>query len=102
MSRKEELLNEKVFIAGGSFTQNVDAPNGVPHPLELEGLREEFFRMTSGYLYTELVDVEKTYPTKDETMDVKFKADFVVMRRKDFDELMLLDTDVEVENDTRE
>ena len=93
MSKREEILEDKVHIAGGRFTENLSAPNGVASALEIEVLRDELLNMTIGYLASELVDVKKNYP-KNDTMDVEMSTDLVVMRRKDFDELMLLDTEV--------
>jgi len=97
MGRKEEILQDNVYVVGGKLKENLDAPNGVVYSMDIEAIRDEFFNFTSGYLASELVDVKKNYPEKD-TMDIEFKTDFVVMRREHFDELIALDMEVKVDD----
>ena len=94
MSRKEEILSDKVYIVGGKLQEELQAPNGIVFPEEVEGLQKEFFNFSIEHLTSTLVDVKKEYPIKD-TMKITVSADFVVMRREDFDELMTLDIEVE-------
>lgn len=86
MTRKEELLADHVYIVGGKVQENVDAPNGLASPDDIEGLQSELLRFTTEHLTSTLVDVKKDYPVKD-TVDLTLTTDFVVMRREHFDEL---------------
>ena len=86
MSRKEELLQDHVYIVGGKVQENVDAPNGIVFKDEIESMQQELLTFTMEHLISTLIDVEKTYP-KEDTMNIKLTTDFVVMRREDFDEL---------------
>jgi hypothetical protein len=92
MSRREEILQDDVYLVGGKLKNNVDAPNGIVYPEEVDALRDEFFTFSIGHLSDEMVTVKKEYPKKD-TVDVIFESDFIVMRRKDFDELIHLDNE---------
>jgi hypothetical protein len=93
MNRKEVILQDNVYVVGGRVSQNIDAPNGVALPIEIEALKEEFFTTMVNHLASELVETEKKYPVAN-TMDVVFSADFIVMKRKDFEELLTLDIEV--------
>lgn len=93
MSRKEEILQDNVYVVGGRVTQTVDAPNGIASSMEIEILRDEFFTTIVEHLATEVVEVHKTYPISN-TMEVGFETDFIVMKRKDFEELLTLDIEV--------
>jgi len=89
MSRKEEILEDKVYTVGGKLVENLDAPNGIVLPEEIEAYKKEFFRFIIGHLADEVVDVKKSYPKKD-TMDITYSSEFIVMRKKDFNELINL------------
>jgi hypothetical protein len=93
MNRKDEILQDNVYVVGGRVTQIVDAPNGIAFPMEIEILRDEFFTTIVEHLASEVVEVHKTYPVAN-TMEVGFNTDFIVMRRKDFEELLTLDIEV--------
>ena len=93
MSRKEEILNDNVYIVGGKLNKNVDAPNGIVNHTEVEALQEEFLNFSLQHLASTLINVKKEYPKKD-TVDITVSTDLIIMRREDFDELMILLHDV--------
>lgn len=86
MTRREELLLDHVYIVGGKFDQNVPAPNGIVDENIVEGIQTELLTNMMEHLGSTLIDVKKSYPSKD-TVDLMISSDFVVMRRKEFDEL---------------
>ena len=86
MSRREELLADHVYLVGGKVEENIDAPNGIVFPDDVEGVQRELFGFATEHLVSTLVDVKQAYPKKD-TVDLTVSTDFVVMRREEFDEL---------------
>jgi len=88
MSRKEDLLADHVYIVGGKVQENLDAPNGIVFPADVEALQKDLLEVVVEHLASTLVDVKKEYPVKD-TVDLSLTTDFVVMRREDFNELFL-------------
>ena len=93
MSRREELLQDHVYIVGGKVQENIDAPNGVVFQDEVDGISNELLNGMMEHLTSTLIDIDKKYPEKD-TMSIGLESNFVVMRREHFDELYNLDIEV--------
>ena len=59
MSRREELLEDHVYIVGGKVKENIDAPNGVPCEVDIEAIQKELLIFTTEHLTSTLIDVKK-------------------------------------------
>lgn len=89
MSRREEILTDDVHLVRGYIDRKLATLNGLITPKQEEEVKADFFNFSTNHLLDELVTITKEYP-KDGMMDVQVSADFIVMKRKDFDELINL------------
>jgi hypothetical protein len=89
MSRQKEILLEHAFIIGGKSQKVFDAVNGIIDNDFIDAFKKELLAEKIEYLASTLVDANKKYPNND-TMAIDFSTDFIVMRRKEFDELYSL------------
>ena len=59
MSRREELLQDHVYIVGGKVQENIDAPNGVVFQDEVDGISNELLNGMMEHLTSTLIDIDK-------------------------------------------
>lgn len=80
-----EILEEDVFPIAGEFHTAINInQSGTLNEDKLKKERELYLKILTSWLSSELITKTQDYPYND-ISNVKFEADFVVIKRKEFD-----------------
>jgi len=87
MNSIKEILEDDVFIVNFRHKTAVNInQSGTLNEEKLEKEKQVFFRFSTNYLVDELVEKTQHYP-HDDISEVDFETDFVVIKRRHYDEI---------------
>lgn len=81
------VIQEEVYHVGGKRRLVMNTRNGLPEVDELREEKRKFLDYLMTHLQQELITTKKAYPV-DDKLDVDLEADFMVIKRTDFHQIV--------------
>ena len=87
MTKKMSNILEEVNVVKYEDTYSVPVKNGIPYEENVKELRKRVLNHCLIHLEKELVKTSQEFPV-DEKSDITFTADFVILKGKDYRQLI--------------